>query len=75
MLQSKDAKNDISLRLEYRLGIFIGHGNSTGQEGVLDANQKDHVGERIEGESTGRDIWNELETYRNRNSLESKTVN
>jgi hypothetical protein len=48
----------------------------------LDANQKDHVEERIEGGSTGRDnwigrihLWNELETYRNRNSSESKTVN
>ena len=52
------------------------------KSGCLDANQKDHVGQRIEGECTGRDnwivgihLWNELETYRNRNSLESKTVN
>ena len=47
----------------------------------LDANQKDHVGERIEVGSNGRDnwiggihLWNELETYRNRNSSESKTL-
>ena len=52
------------------------------KSGCLDANQKDHVGETIEGERTGRDnwigeihLWNELETYRNRNSSESKTVN